>query len=44
MVSMLVLSAVDHELEPRSGQIKDYYIDICCFSSHAVLRSKSKDW
>jgi hypothetical protein len=31
--------------EPRSGQTKDYKIDICCFSAkHAALMRKSKDW
>ena len=44
MVSVLALSAVDHGLEPRSGQTKDYKIGICCFSAkHAALRRKSKD-
>jgi hypothetical protein len=28
MVSMLAMSAVDHEFEPRSGQTKDYKIGI----------------
>ena len=41
MVSVLASSG----FEPRSGQTKDYKIDICCFSDkHAALRSKSKDW
>jgi len=41
MVIVFVLRAVDHEFEPRLGQMKDYKIDICCFSSqHATLRSK----
>jgi len=45
MVSVLVLSAVDHVFEPQSGQTKDYEIGICCFSTkHAALRKKSKDW
>ena len=45
MVSMLVLSVVDPEFEPRSGQTKDYEIGISCFSAkHAALRRKSKDW
>ena len=45
MVSVLASSVVDHVLEPRSGQTKDYKIGICCFSAnHAALRSKSKDW
>ena len=44
MVSLLASSAVDHGFEPRSGQTKDYEIDICCFSTkHAELRRKSKD-
>ena len=31
--------------EPRSGQIKDYEIGICCFSAkYEALRRKSKDW
>ena len=43
MVSVLAFSAVDHGLEPRSGQTKDYKIGICCFSAkHAALRRKSK--
>ena len=42
---MLVSSAVDRGLEPRSGQTVDYKIGICCFSSkHVTLRRKSKDW
>jgi hypothetical protein len=45
MVSVFVSSAVVHGFEPRSGQIKDYKIGICCFSTKkAALRSKSKDW
>jgi hypothetical protein len=45
MVRVLGSSAVDRGFEPRSDQIKDYEIRICCFSAkHAVLRSKSKDW
>ena len=37
--------ALDRGFEPRSGQIKDYNIGICCFSAkHAALRRKSKDW
>ena len=45
MVSVLASSAVDPGFEPRSGQTKDYEIDICCFSAkHAALRRKSKDW
>ena len=33
MVSVLVSSAVDRGFEPRSGQIKDYIIGICCSSA-----------
>jgi hypothetical protein len=31
MVSMLASSAVDRGFECRSGQTKDYEINICCF-------------
>ena len=42
---MLDSSAVDHRLEPRPGQTKDYKLSICCVSGkHAALRSKSKYW
>ena len=45
MVSILASSAVDRGFDPRSGQTKDYKIDICCFSTKkAALRRKSKDW
>ena len=45
MASVLASSAVDRGLEPRSGQTKDYKIDMYCFSAkHAELRRKSKDW
>ena len=45
MVSMLASSAVDRGFESRSGQTKDYKIDICCFSAkHEALRRKSNDW
>jgi hypothetical protein len=44
MVSVLASSAVDHGFEPRSGQIKDYKIGICCFSAkHTALKRKNKD-
>jgi hypothetical protein len=40
-----MISVVDRGFDPRSGQTKDYTIDICCFSTkHSALRSKSKDW
>ena len=45
MVSAIVLSVVGLGFQPRSGQIKDNKIDICCFcAKHAALRRKSKDW
>ena len=45
MVSVLASKVVDRGFEPGSDQIKDYKIDICCFSAkHTELRSKSKDW
>jgi hypothetical protein len=31
MVSVLASSVVDRGFEPRSGQIKDYTIGMCCF-------------
>jgi hypothetical protein len=35
---------IDHELELRSGQTRDFKIGISCiFTKHASLRSKSKD-
>ena len=44
MVSVIASSMVDRGFEPRSGQTKDYKIDICCFSAkHAALRGQSKD-
>jgi hypothetical protein len=45
MDSVLASSVADSGIEPRSGQNKDYAIDICCFSAkHAALRGKSEDW
>ena len=45
MVSVLASNAVDRGFKPRSGQIKDYKIGICCFSAkHAAQRKKSIDW
>jgi hypothetical protein len=44
MVNMLASSEVDRGFEPRSGQINDYKIDICCFfTKHEALGRKSKD-
>ena len=44
MISVLASSAVDRGFQPRSGQTKDFKIDIYCFSAkHAALRRKSKD-
>jgi hypothetical protein len=43
MFNILASSVLDGCFEPRSGQIKVYYIVICCFSTkHATLRSKSR--
>ena len=43
MVSVLAPSAVYRGFESRSGQTKDYKIDVCCFSAkHAALRRKSR--
>ena len=45
MVSVLASSVVDCGFEPRSRQIKDYAISICCFSAKlAALRRKNKKW
>jgi hypothetical protein len=45
MGSMLTSSAVDRGFKPRSGQTKDYKIDICCFSAkQAALSIKCKHW
>ena len=45
MVSVFALSVVDRGFEPWSGQIKDYDIGVCCFSTkHASFKRKSKDW
>ena len=42
MVSVLVLSAVDHGFEPQLDQTKDYKIGINNLTTkHAVLRTKS---
>ena len=46
MVSVLASRAVYRVFEPRSGQTKNYYIGICCFSAkhaHAALRRQRKD-
>jgi hypothetical protein len=35
----------DRGIEIGCGLIKDYTIDICCFSAtHAAIKSKNKDW
>ena len=45
MVSVLASGAVDRGFEPRTGEIKDYEIAICCFfAKHTALKRKSKDW
>ena len=41
MGSVLASSAVDSGFEPRACQIKEYQIDICCFSAkQAALRRR----
>ena len=41
--SVLSSSVVGRGFEPRSGQIKDYKIGMCCFSAqHVALRKKSR--
>ena len=45
MVSVLASSAMNLGFESRSGQTKDYSIDLCFFiAKHAALRRKSKNW
>jgi len=45
MLSVLASNSVDHGIERRSRQTKDYKIDIYrFFDKHTVLRSKIKDW
>ena len=45
IVSVLALSAIDHEFEPRLVQAKDYTIGICCFSAkHGALKRRNNDW
>ena len=42
---MLAFSALGRGFKPRSSQIKDKTIGICCFSAkHAALKGKIKDW
>ena len=41
-VSMLALSVVVHGFELRLGQIRDYEIGICCFSTkHTSIMGKN---
>ena len=43
MVSVLASSAMNLGFESRSGQTKDYSIDLCFFiAKHAALRRKAK--
>ena len=45
MGSVLASNVIDHRFKPRSGQIKNYEIGICCFSEKDTsLMSKSKGW
>jgi hypothetical protein len=44
-VSVLASNVVDRGFQPRSGQTKDYKLDICWFfAKREALRSKSKKW
>ena len=44
MVSVLIPIVVDRELDPWSGQTKDYKNGICClYAKLAALRKKSKE-
>jgi hypothetical protein len=44
MVSVLVSSVEDHGFEHRSGQAKDYTIDMCCFSAKdAAFKRNNKE-
>ena len=44
-IRLLAASVVGRGFEPRSGQIKNYDIVICCFSAkHATVRRKNNDW
>jgi hypothetical protein len=44
MVSVTTSSSTDCDFDPRSGQIKDCNICLCCFSAkHATLRRTIKD-
>ena len=44
MVILPASTAVDHECQPWSHQIKDYEFGMCCFSTkHVLSRSKDKD-
>ena len=44
MVSVLSSNVEGREFDPRSGQIKNYKTDNCCFpAKHEVLQSKSTD-
>ena len=43
MVSVLDSSVVNPGFETRSGQTKDYKIDICCFSAKArIIKEKEQ--
>ena len=45
MVSVLASIAVDRGFEPRSVQVKNYKIGMCCFSAkHAAIGSKNNGW
>ena len=43
MVSVFASSAIDRGFDPRSGQIKDFKIDMCCFSAKHTALKKEKE-
>ena len=42
MVSVLASSAVDREIELRSGHTEDYEIGSCCFSAHSIKEQEQR--
>jgi hypothetical protein len=43
MGTVLASSVVERGFEPRSGQIKDFKIDMCCFSAKHTALKKEKE-
>ena len=42
MIRVFASSAVDRGFEPRSGQTRDYTIDLCCFSAKHSIKEKEQ--